>query len=141
MSKPCPDEIPETILVSCEPLSPGGAPVLKQAPPAASVQRRARVRWRCGLKAFCQLGSGRDDAGWWQANVEEVSAVGLRLVLPQDVQPNSVLVIEPRTNGRTTPLRLVARVVHSTPASEGTWALGCQLSTPLSDSQLRTLLF
>ncbi len=139
MSESDRDDSPETILVSCEPLLPGHAP--QQPRPEPPAQRRSRVRWRCGLKAFCQVGPGRDDAGWWQAQVEEVSAVGLRLVLPEQVRPDSVLVIEPRTHVRATPLRLVARVVHSSPAREGTWALGCQLTTPLSDSQLRTLLF
>jgi hypothetical protein len=130
MSEPSPEEFPETIQLTGQPVIP--PEMLPRPAVRPPTQRRGEVRWRCQVKASCQLGGGQGDGSWWEASLDNISATGLRVVTGRKLEVDNVLVIEPHVTGRGAPQRVAARIIHVEPARDSQWAHGCQLLTPLN---------
>jgi hypothetical protein len=101
--------------------------------------RRGALRWTCNLEARCLTAPSRREEDWLPARIQNLSVCGLLLTGPRS-EPNRLLAVELRAQNGSLTCLLMARVVHARPAPGGGWALGCRLTTHLSDRQLRALL-
>ncbi len=80
-------------------------------------------------------GTGETLTAW----LNNLSVTGIGLNLPRNLEPTQALVIQVRVENGP-PVRLAARVVHSTVEVDGTWRVGCHFDQPLSDDLLESLL-
>ena len=94
-------------------------------------ERRAAVRYQCNQR-FSYFSTPRSERLW--ARVRNISVTGIGLVTSRALDPGTVLTIEVKD------AQLSARVIHSTRDAAGTWLVGCQFDTKLSEAQLRELL-
>jgi hypothetical protein len=76
-----------------------------------------------------------------QAMVADVSATGLGLLLQERLAPGTVLAIQLQGKHIGVSRILSARVVHVIPHSDGTWHIGCALSTRLTKEERECLLW
>lgn len=106
-----------------------------------AADRRAWVRYGADLQAVCRP-PGRDEVGW-PAQVRDVSAGGVGLVMRHRFRRGTPLLVEVHgANGE--PCRVLpVRVMHATPINPGTgacWLVGCAFLDSLSDYELHALL-
>lgn len=94
-------------------------------------ERRAAVRYQTN-QTFSYFTTPKSERLW--ARVRNISVTGVGLVVSRALDPGTVLTIELKE------AQLSARVVHSTRDAAGTWLVGCQFDTKLSEAQLRELL-
>jgi hypothetical protein len=95
----------------------------------------------CDLESSCQPIAARGDKEMnWPANVRDISASGLGLVLRRRFEPGAGLAIDVHGTDSIPPFTLLARVVHATALPDGRWVLGCAFVSELSDDELRALL-
>jgi diguanylate cyclase (GGDEF)-like protein len=93
-------------------------------------ERRATARILCDRSARVRPG-GQDEHEEF-AILRDISAEGVGLSLQQRLAPDTILVVEPLSNGART---LLARVVRVSPG-EGGWLHGCVLSLRLSPDEI-----
>jgi hypothetical protein len=72
-----------------------------------------------------------------RAFLRDLSHEGLALLVSQPLPPGTVLVVQLRGRRPGGTHIQLARVVHVAPHSPGRWLVGCRLTCPLSDDQLR----
>jgi hypothetical protein len=132
--------LPDTHIISClPPADDTPDPTAAARPrPGRSGEARREVRWRCNLEVRCQSRPGDAADEWWPGQVQNLSAGGLLVVGPGPSR-RGTLAVEFRSRVRGVLCLLLARVVHARPV-EGGWAFGCELTTRLSERQLRALL-
>jgi hypothetical protein len=107
------------------------------APKRPGVERRASVRYPCGLASSCHtITSRREDA--WTATVKDISRTGIGLLLGRRFEPGMILAVELPVEG--VPQLLLARVMHARSEGEGVWLIGCELVNPLAEDELKALL-
>ena len=75
-----------------------------------------------------------------RAFLRELSPEGLSLLVSQPLEPGMVLFVQLRGRRPGATHAQLAQVVHVTPQSPGRWLVGCRLTCPLSDEQLRQAL-
>jgi hypothetical protein len=100
-------------------------------------ERRADPRQDCVMPAWCAPAAGIELSPWVTL-VTDISANGLALSTDRRFEPGTVLVILPPR--KDMPGNLLARVIRATPEGVGRWRIGCRLSFPLGEDQVRTLL-
>jgi hypothetical protein len=125
------------------PLRQAPAPAAGAAPPAkaalpAGKERRAAVRYRCKIKGKCRLLVG-DDRMSWHGDVQDVSRMGIGLVLSRRFEPGTALTVELDGVTAGTVSTLWVRVVRVQKEPSGQWLVGCQLAQGLSPEDLQTL--
>jgi diguanylate cyclase (GGDEF)-like protein len=98
-------------------------------------ERRATARVLCDRVARVRRGES-GDAPEEFAMIRDLSALGVGLYLDRRLPLGSLLIIEPLAPGAKA---LLARVLHAS-EEEGRWRHGCELSTRLSDDDLRSWL-
>jgi PilZ domain len=79
------------------------------------------------------------DALCWGATVRDISATGIGLTLCYPFCAGAYLAVdvqEPGGRVRT----LLTRVVHAQDLPDGTWHVGCEFVTPLSDGSLEMMV-
>jgi PilZ domain len=102
------------------------------------VRRRTAERYRCALASAGKLffpGTGETMTAW----LNNLSVTGIGLNLPRSFDAGQELVIQVRVEGGP-PIKLPARVVHSSSEVDGTWRVGCHFDTQLDDDVLEALL-
>ena len=102
------------------------------------VRRRTAERYRCALASAGKLyfpSTGETMTAW----LNNLSITGIGLNLPRALDAGMELVIHVRIEGGV-PVKLPAKVVHSTWEIDGTWRVGCHFDTPLTDEVLESLL-
>jgi serine/threonine protein kinase len=109
------------------------------APAWTGPERRASVRRACRRGSLC-LPLGSEGQTPWEAEVRNISAGGLGLVLGRRVEPGTVLLVEWQQAVRGAPTTLLARVIHAQPLPTGRWRLGCQLTQGLGEDEIQALL-
>jgi hypothetical protein len=102
-------------------------------------ERRAFVRYPCDLETSCHpltSGSGPE----WAGQISDLSRGGVGLILNRRFELKTLLAIE--LHGRTGQFarRVFGRVVHVKRREDGSWLMGCALTTELSDEDLDALL-
>ncbi len=109
--------------------------------PAKSVhplaERRAAVRFQCSNGASC---SSLAPFERLTGRARDISKTGIALILGTSVRDGTQLVIDLKTKNPGICLTLLARVVHSTPADEGSWVIGCEFITTPTEEQIMALL-
>jgi hypothetical protein len=106
-------------------------------PPPAAAERRMSARYPCSLSISCQptAAAGKVLA----ARSLDVSFEGLGLVLPQPLEPGTLVEVEMRNAaGNFARIRLLL-VVHTRPNPEGGWLLGGTFYTELTSEELHAL--
>lgn len=103
-------------------------------------ERRARVRHPASLETYCQPGTGTLESFWWMARVQDLSQIGLGLLIGRRFEPGMILTVELQSPDQAFTRVVQARVIHSLPQSPNSWLLGCALENPLTEDELRRLL-
>jgi hypothetical protein len=107
--------------------------------PFARPDRRLVQRYRCARRHRVRLVI-QQDLREQQAVLHDASAWGVGLLALEPLAPGTVLVFQPPGRPAGSPCVLTATVRHATALPDRTWHLGCSLSQPLADDELRTLL-
>jgi len=107
---------------------------------ATCVNRRVSVRYACNDRPWLIRVLAKPSFQSVRALVQDISATGVSLALGSKVPAGTVLAIEFRSSGSGYSGILSARVVRAGPMASGGWLIGCQLSRPLSDEDLRALV-
>jgi signal transduction histidine kinase len=97
--------------------------------------RRAALRHALRPDRACRLTVSTARESLW-AQVLDISATGIGLLLPGPVAPGSVLLIELRFKAEPVPVALVAEVTHLRPLPDGSWAAGCYFDNLRGDLTL-----
>jgi hypothetical protein len=74
------------------------------------------------------------------AFLRDISIQGVGLIFTRPLEPGTLLAIELRKHMTGMSDILTAGVRHATPLEDGFWALGCQLSRPLTPEEGLALL-
>lgn len=107
----------------------------------ALVERRAWIRYASDVDVSCQPRGAMKDAGW-PGKIVNVSAGGIALLLRHRFERGTPLVVEVISAAESLPRKVRARVVHARSVLVGGqhgWLLGCVLTTPLSEAEVRSL--
>jgi hypothetical protein len=107
-------------------------------PKLHKVRRRTAERYRCALASAGTLvfpSTGETLMAW----LNNMSVTGIGLNLPRNLEAGLALIIQIRVENGP-PMKLAARVVHSTAEIDGTWRVGCHFDTPISQDTLESLL-
>jgi hypothetical protein len=135
------DQRPEGWVVGCtfsaelsdDDLVALGVPARDEGP-----EQRTRERFACDVAAKCECVNEPTLA--WNAQVQNVSAVGVGLLADRALENGTLLNLELRgATGEAIPTML-ACVVHVTRLAEGKTVLGCNFMRELSEEELKTLL-
>jgi CheY-like chemotaxis protein len=131
-------ELRRVVLGEEKPPSPEPRPAVVDVAQPPGDERRTTVRFRCELDYSCQP-VGRSGE-FWQGEVRDLSAGGVRLILARRFEAGTVLNIAVASASGQTAHRLLARVVRLAEEPDGQWSLGCSLVSPLEESEVRDLL-
>ena len=91
--------------------------------------RRQWMRYPVRLSALCRAAE-IENASPWLAQIQNISHEGLKIVCRRSVEVGTKILISPSD---VNVIPRVARVVHVTSGSEGTWILGCEFIRELLD--------
>jgi hypothetical protein len=103
------------------------------------VERRAAVRYPCELDASYRVPSEDEDLQW-PAQVQDVSTLGVGVLVNRPLERGTSLVLEMRTKDHSLSYTLPARVAYVIPLTGEMWWLGCAFARPLGEQELQTLL-
>jgi hypothetical protein len=118
-------------------LSPPAQPERPGA--AAHPERRASLRYYFRQRPMVRF-LVRPSFQCGRAFIKDICATGIGLLLTHEVTTGTVLFLQLRGRRRGTTLTQLARVVHVEPDGPGRWLVGCKLTCPLSDEELRDAL-
>jgi hypothetical protein len=107
--------------------------------PAAAKENRRWVRFICKVKATYQLANDPAQKTW-PAQLLNISAAGVGLLVEQAVEIGTLVNIELRKTAGDETRTILACVVHVVAHPEHEWTLGCNFIRELSDDDLRALL-
>ena len=102
-------------------------------------ERRASVRLPSSAKGSCQSLSLQREFDW-EATVRDISCRGIGLLLPRRFEAGTLLAVELIEEPEGKKRLLLARVVRTSPQSEGSWLVGCTLVSSLTEDELQYLL-
>jgi hypothetical protein len=108
-------------------------------PKLSKTRRRNADRYRCPLAASGRLdfpATGESLTVW----LNNLSVTGIGMNVPRALEVGLPIVVRLRLERTGEPLSFPATVVHATPEVDGTWRIGCQFNTPLSEQTLDQLL-
>ncbi len=106
----------------------------KAAPRGVRPDRRASVRRACSLEALSRP-LELSDAISWGATVQDISAGGVGLLICYPFKPGTFLAVD-LSAGHGGSRTVLARVVHVTDQSDGTWFVGCEFALPLNEEEV-----
>jgi hypothetical protein len=112
-------------------------PTAADAEETAYIERRTSVRYFSNLA--CRLVAD-DPANSRPAIIRDISRGGLGLILNQPFERDSMVAVEVPLPDLGRLRVLIARVVHSSPNTEGQWHVGCAFITVLQQAELEVLL-
>ncbi len=96
--------------------------------------RRATTRHPINAETFCQLVNEHKPA--MSVRICDVSRGGMRFMSAMKIEPGTLVRISmPPDSGNEA--AVLACVIHMTPQTDGTFAIGCAFSDELGDEQLR----
>jgi hypothetical protein len=103
------------------------------SPALEDTERRGSPRQACSSEAVSQPLEAPETL-CWGATVRDISAGGIGLTLCYPFKPGTYLAID--LKGPEATRTLLARVVHATDQTDGTWFIGCEFVEPLDDSEV-----
>lgn len=101
-------------------------------------ERRQMERYECRTSATCHPAPEGEPLG--AVEVCDVSVGGVALRTGKPVEPETLLYLDLAGEGSEPGHRLLVQVIHAREEAEGTWLLGCALSTTLTQVELQALL-
>jgi serine/threonine protein kinase len=102
-----------------------------------AVDRRVHIRYVSQMKGSCRA-VGAERRVRWTAQIRDISAGGIGLVINRRFEPGTVLRVKlPGSSSRRLYLVRVVRVKADTAR---TWIAGCVFARPLSDEEVQSLL-
>jgi hypothetical protein len=101
---------------------------------------RTWVRFPCNVKVMCQTVTAAALEAAWPAQVLNISANGIGLLVDREIEPGTLLSVELQAAGGQTARTILACVVHVTEQGVGHQALGCNFIRELSEKELLALL-
>ena len=111
----------------------GGGPL----PQRAASNRRASVRYQCGLATPGRLLLA-DGQEWQRAWVLDLSLGGVGLLLSRSLEQGSEVIVVLKSATQT--FELAARVCHSSRQQDGDWIVGCEFAKKLTHEERDALL-
>src|SRR5262249_19686781 len=99
--------------------------------------RRRAVRFRSNCKAL--VSPLHSDQAPIPVQIRDVSTTGIGLLTARLYERGTALFISVQEYGAELSPLLVAKVVHVTPAEEGSWFVGCKLMRRLSEADVKGL--
>jgi len=75
------------------------------------------------------------------ARIWDLSLGGIALIVPHPYEVGALLAVVPEVLPQSLAPALEARVLYVTPHADGLWLAGCELVIPLSEDELRVLLY
>jgi hypothetical protein len=102
-------------------------------------ERRAWVRYSCGLTASCQP-IAFDAEVLWPARIQDLSAGGLALLATRPFELGALLNIEIQLSNKGFLEPNLVHVVNVTADRHGGWRISCAFLHPLTEPQLQSLL-
>lgn len=113
-----------------------GQPRDAASPNVPADDRRTAPRVPSSLKITCYpVGGGLSERR--QARIRNVSRTGIGLAVDRAWQSGVVLILE--LPGEEGAKAVRARVVHSTPLMSGTYLVGCNFESALTDTEVQSL--
>lgn len=109
---------------------------------AAKTDRRAWIRLPRSPEVCCQntITVSKDVAETaWLGRVRDISPCGIGLIMCRPFERDTVLIIELSAKPQGAH-PLTARVVHSTPETNGRWVIGCAFARSVSQEELQSFL-
>ena len=101
--------------------------------------RRATTRFPSDKECPCQALSSEKDVRW-AAEVKDVSADGIGLLMNRRFEPRTVLTLELPTKGPGPAHRLLIRVVRVQAMAKRRWLVGCLFAMRLGEEEVRTMI-
>lgn len=108
-------------------------------PAMAPEDQRSWVRHKCNLKAAYER-VGEDDDRTYDAQVLNVSASGVGLILQDCVDPGALINLRLYNSAGALVRTILACVVHSTQRANGDLVVGCNFIRELGEDELTALL-
>jgi hypothetical protein len=120
------------------PLREGALPTANDHVALGGSERRSDPRYPCSMHVGCDpvVVKGKKP---WAAEVQNVSAGGIALVLGRRFEPGTVLMVVPQRQTEL-PSSLLVRVAHTQPHGVGQWLVGCRLACHMGEDDWRELL-
>jgi hypothetical protein len=100
-------------------------------------ERRNATRYFCSCPHPVHL-LVRPGASVIKGIISDISAQGIGLLIDRPLRPGTVLVVHLRRDRPS--LLQTARVIHSRALPDGAWSVGCELTIPLPEKDLRSLV-
>lgn len=110
----------------------------KNSQPAGK-ERRGAKRYQAAIHSQCQPVAILKEKRWC-GQTKDISASGIRLVLPRRFEPGTLLIVELKDKNNKSKSSHVARVVRVQKNDSENWSLGCAFLTPLSSFELEALV-
>jgi serine/threonine-protein kinase len=111
---------------------------LPRLPDHVTTDRRASLRFSCGLRTSARL-LGETSKEVWETRIHNVSQNGVGLLCTSPFKRGTVLVVRMPEAATFHVQSLFARVVHASPRDDGGWLIGCTLARRLSEEQVQAL--
>jgi hypothetical protein len=109
------------------------------APTKSNVEKRMSARFACNLEALSRPLDAPETICWGAA-VHDISSGGIGLKLCYPFKPGTYLAIDLCTTHGNNRM-LLGRVAHvHDQCSDGTWLVGCEFITQLTDSDVALLI-
>jgi hypothetical protein len=70
----------------------------------------------------------------------DLSTRGVGMLLPEPLSPETLVVVQLKSNDGQRSYALPARVIHATTQPTGDWLVGCEFADPLTADDLDALL-
>jgi hypothetical protein len=121
-----------------DPSSTSGGSPDAAASRRANQDRRAAIRYRSNKACPCRALSTEKDATW-PAELKDVSADGVALVMKRRFEPRTVLLLEFQAWEKACARRLLIRVVRVQALSARRWLLGCVFARRLGEDEVKAL--
>ena len=116
-------------------LAPFGARVERPAQP----DRRRWVRFSCDLEVTYRIIKATEGESQ-RARVIDISASGVGLRSPKQVEAGALLTLELQGTTSMPPFNILACVVRTRQHEDGSWTLGCNFIRELQEGELQALI-
>lgn len=103
-------------------------------------ERRVVVRFPSNSRAVCSHPLIPKEGHVWSAQVRDVSAQGVGLLLDRSFPPGTILMVILRNPARKFFRAVSVMVMHGRQQEDGHWLLGCNFITKLSDEEVKALV-
>jgi hypothetical protein len=100
-------------------------------------ERRAVVRHPCTQTITCSVFPSYERFG---AQVQDISAHGIGMVMTRAFKPDTLLIIEMARSDRPSGIAIPSRVTQCTRLGKAYWSIGCEFDRPLNHELLNAIL-